>query len=313
MFNTFLCYKSAMSTIALSFALLFTYQVNANDILGTRATAMGGALRASASGSASVQLNPAAMSLSYMGVANAFYQYRGSDSAHQVSASMVDSGTNKHMAMGVFYNFGISKPTYQIASASGGIPVEGDITRHEFGLALSTKLSDFLLIGTTFRYLNISASVNEEAPANYPKPDISAFTMDLGGIIRLGSAFNLAVVGHNLIKVDSDFTDINPRSLGLGAAYAMGTLFLVEFDTIFDFSSDPDKVGMSYAGGLEFFFAQAYALRAGVLYRDPLEATYVSAGIALNSKVSGVEIGYRQQVDGGTETLLSFSINLYLQ
>ncbi|PIE18859.1 MAG: hypothetical protein CSA65_03925 [Proteobacteria bacterium] len=286
----------------------------ARDLIGTRATGMGGALRAAALGSSSVLLNPAGMSLARMYVINALYQWRGSDAASQLSASVVDSATSRKIAAGLFYNFSHASPTYTLGSAKGPIGIEQTTNTHEIGVALSMPLGQYFVIGVSGRYINHGASLNEGAPEGLSLPDLSTFTMDVGGVIRLGRSFNIAVVGYNLIPVDDTFSALFPQSIGLGVSYAMGTLFLAEFDTVLDFTSDKTKsVTTSVHGGLELFLGKRYVIRGGAMHSQYRDATYVTGGLGLVTKRLGVDASLRQMVDGGNETLLAFALKLFLQ
>jgi hypothetical protein len=286
----------------------------ARDLIGTRATGMGGALRAAALGSSSVLLNPAGMSLARMYVINTLYQWRGSDGASQLSASVVDSATSRKIAAGLFYNFSHASPEYTLGGPNGPIGLEQTTNTHEIGAALSMPLGQYLVIGVSGRYINHGASLNDGAPEGIELPDISTFTMDVGGVIRLGSSFNIAVVGYNLIPVDDTFSALFPQSLGLGVSYTLGTMFLAEFDTVFDFTSDKTKdVTASFHGGLEVFLGKRYVMRGGAMHSQYRDATYVSAGMGLVTKRLGIDASLRQMVDGGTETMLAFALRLFVQ
>lgn len=286
----------------------------ARDLIGTRAQGMGGSLRAAAVGPTSLFLNPAGMSLANMYVVSSLYQYRASDSASQLSAAVVDSVTTRKIAAGLFYNFVTASPKFNQAGPGGPISIERSEQTHETGLALSMPLGRWLIIGLTGRYINVSSELNEEAPEGTASPDISTITLDVGGIVRLGSGFNLAVVGYNLIPVDDTFSDYYPQALGLGAAYSLGQMATLSFDSVLDFSSAPnDEVKASFHGGAEVFFGKRYAIRGGAMHDMLREATYVNAGLGLVSRRVGLEFGLRQQVEGGSETLLAFSLNLFVQ
>lgn len=299
--------------VGLALTLGPTRNAMARDLLGTRATGMSGALRASALGPASIYLNPAGMSLANMYVISGLYQYRGSDSASQMSVAVVDSATTRRIAAGLFYNFTHATPEFLAVGPDGAVGVEQTNNTHEVGAALSMPLGEYLFLGVSTRYINLSSSLSEKAPP-LPTPDISTLTMDVGGIVRFGSMLNLAVVGYNLIPVDKDFSHLYPQALGLGLSFSLGTTFLAEFDTVIDFTSDKTKKATaSFHGGAELFLGQSYAFRAGAAHDMFREATYISTGLSLVTKRLGLEFGLRQQVDGGAETLLAFSLNLFVQ
>ncbi|MCK5799876.1 MAG: hypothetical protein KAI47_21950 [Deltaproteobacteria bacterium] len=304
----------SVALLAVAFVVGWGRVARARDLVGTRAIGMGGALRAAALGPSSVLLNPAGMSLARMYVTDALYQYRGSDSASQLSASVVDSTTSRHLGAGLFYNFGHASPKYTLPGSKGPIGVEETRNTHEIGGALSMALGQFLTFGVLGRYINVDVSLNDGAPEGLSVPDISAFTMDVGGIIRLGKSFNVAIVGYNLIPVDHRFSALYPQTLGLGVSYAMGTLLLAEFDTVLDFSSDPTKdATASFHGGVEALFAKRYVLRAGVAHDMRLVTTYVSGGVGIVTRRVGVEVALRQMVAGGPETLFAASVKVFLK
>jgi len=276
----------------------------AKDLVGTRASGMGGALRAAAVGSAAPLLNPAGMSLAKTYIINALYQFRGSDSASQVHASIVDSTTSR-VAAALFYNFVHATPSYSYQ----GHKVEQTDQTHEVGLALSMALGSWLTVGATTRYINHGSEVPEDTPAGLTLADISTVTLDVGGVLRPFQGLNIAVVGYNLVPVDPQ---LFPQALGLGASYQFGTTFLAEFDSVLDFTSDPEKLTASFHGGAELFLAKRYAIRAGAMHDMHRDATYVTGGFGLVFRRFGLDFGLRQQVDGGVETLAAFSASLFL-
>ena len=309
-FQGFQMLKISRPLVVALLALLATpNSAQARDLVGSRSIAMGGALRASASGTAAVLLNPAAMSLAGMYVIGAAYQYRGSDNASQLSTAIVDTSTARLVHAGVFYNYTSANPSYALPAGT----VSQTNTSHEVGLALSMPLGEWLILGVTGRYTSHSSSLDEGSLQGIELASISAFTMDVGGIIRLGKQFSLAVVGYNLIPLDGRFDALYPQSLGLGAAFNQDML-TASFDTVIDFTSHPeDTPKPSFHGGLEYFAVGHYALRAGVMHDTLRDATYVSGGLGLLVQKAGAEFSLRQQVSGGAETLLSMSLNLYLQ
>ncbi len=88
------------------------------DLQGTRSIAMGGALRASPTGESAILLNPAGMTLLRNYIVAGLYQFRVSDDASLVNASVVDSATNK-VAAGLFYSFSHASPTKTLALSGG--------------------------------------------------------------------------------------------------------------------------------------------------------------------------------------------------
>jgi hypothetical protein len=100
--------------------------------------------------------------------------------------------------------------------------------------------------------------------------------------------------------------------LGMGVAYAFGTRLLAEFDAVLDFDR-AESVKASYHGGIEVFLAERYAIRGGVLHDTIRDGTFVTGGLGFVSRKIGLDFGLRQMVDGGAETLVAFSVRLFLQ
>lgn len=281
------------------------------DLVGTRSIGMGGGLRASASGESAVLLNPAGLVLTKAYVLTALYQFRVSDSAHLVNVSVVDSLTTM-IAAGVFYSYSHAEPSRHIAATSGGLNpfhLAETVQTHEAGLALAYNLSDFLLLGLNIRYVNIEVEQPEGTPDGWIRDTTHTASMDVGAIVRPWQGLHIAVVGHNLIPIEGlEF----PMQLGLGLAYQFGTYLLAEFDTVLDFSTD-ETAAASFHGGLEAFIKNAVALRGGVAYDMLQEATYVTAGLGFVTRKLGLDFGMRQMVDAGAETLVAFSLRLFMK
>lgn len=280
-----------------------------SDLMTTRAMGMGGALRASASGPSGVFLNPAGMSLTRAYVVGALYHFRTSDSASEISAQVVDSITSR-IAAGLYYSFLIANPDRLLGLSKGNVALDTRDQTHEVGLSLSMPLGSWLMLGMTGKYINHHVSLPETAPEDLTTASISKVGMDAGGIVCLGQSLRFAVVGHNIIAIDDA---LYPQSLGLGLSYSFGPQLTAEFDTVLDFTSDPDGLSTSFHGGLEALLADRFAVRLGALHDTYREATHLSAGVALVSQKLTLQFAVRQQVDGGAATVISSTIQLRLQ
>jgi hypothetical protein len=283
----------------------------AQDLQGTRSTAMGGTLRAAPSGDTAVLLNPAGMTLNRSYVINALYQYRVSDSASMMNVAVVDSAT-KTIAAGLYYSFIHASPSrtfFNLPGPETTFSLEETITVHEVGLALAYPLFNLVHIGLTGKYVNVGVEQPEDTPVDLEDDGDDGFTMDLGAIIKPLPSLNLGVVYSNAIPVDHPFYT---RQLGLGIAYALGASFLAEFDAVLDFDKAED-IKASYHGGGEVFLGESYALRGGGMYDSYREASYVTAGLGIVAKKLALDFGLRQMVDGGAETMIAFSARVFLQ
>jgi hypothetical protein len=281
----------------------------AQDLWGSRSLGMGGTLRAAPSAETALLLNPAGLTLNRNYVINGLYQYRGSDSGSLMNVSIADSVT-KTLAAGLFYSYTHASPRRSLATTTAP-PFELEETRqsHEVGLAMAYPIGDMFHLGLTGKYVDLGVEQPEFTPASAVDDGTSGFTMDFGGIIRLGSSLNLAVVLQNAIPLDHhDY----PMQLGMGAAYALGTFFLAEFDAVLDFDS-AEEVKASYHGGGELFLGKRYALRGGAMHDTVRQPTYVTGGLGLVAQRMGLDFGLRQMVEGGAETMVAFSIRLFIQ
>ena len=296
--------------LALFLVALAPRAAAARDLQGPRVIAMGGSLRAAAAGTSALIMNPAGMSLARMYNITAFYQYRASDAANLINAAVVDSVTAR-LAAGLSYSFARANPVQTVALAGGKLLTLDEVTNtHEVALGLAYPLGSLATIGLTAKYLNHQSTLPSTAPAELAPAGISTVSFDAGAIIKLVQGLQVGVVGYNLVPVDSYNY---PRLLGMGASYTFAQLMTVSFDTVLNFNSHPDGVKPSFHGGLEAFFSQRYALRAGAAHDMVRGTTYVTGGLGLLSQRVGAEVGVRQMVKGGAETLLAFSLQLFMQ
>ncbi len=302
--------KKTAVLLALALSLAWAPPAAATlDLQGTRSVGMGGGLRASAAGESAVLVNPAGLFLTKSYVINALYQFRVSDSAHLVNVSVVDSMTTM-LAAGLFYSYSHAEPSRHIAQGGGltAFHLEETLQTHEAGLALAYNISDFLLIGLNIRYVNIEVEQPTGTPEAWVRDTTHTASMDIGGILRPWQGLHIAVVGHNLIPIEG--TQF-PMQLGMGLAYQFGSYLLAEFDTVLDFSTD-ETLAASFHGGAEIFIKNTVAIRGGAAYDMFQEATYVTAGLGVVTRKVGLDFGLRQMVDAGAETLVAFSIRLFM-
>jgi hypothetical protein len=281
----------------------------AQDLQGSRSIAMGGTLRAAPSGDAALLLNPAGMTLHKAYVVNALYQYRVSDAGNLVNVSVVDSAT-KRIAAGLFYSFMHATPSRTLAMpGKTTFSLEETLSGHETGLALSYPLANLIHLGMTGKYVKVSVEQPEETPAEVQDDGDSGFTMDFGAVLKPLPSLNLGVVYTNAIPIEHTAYS---RQLGMGIAYAVGTKFLAEFDAVLDFDR-AEELKASYHGGAELFLGTSYAIRGGAMHDTIREATYVTGGLGVVAKKIALDFGLRQMVDGGAETMVAFSVRLFLQ
>jgi hypothetical protein len=280
----------------------------AQDLMGTRALAMGGTLRAAPAGDSAILLNPAGLALTKSYTINGMYLYRASDAGSLMNISIVDS-VKTRVAAGLSYSYGHATPELTIPLGGGKLfALKETINTHEVALAAAYPFAQVFHVGMTAKYAYQSFDQPEDTPEAARKSTAKGFTLDAGAVLRPFPALNIAAVGYNLVPVDDV---VFPRLLGLGVSYAFGTLFLAEFDTVLNFSA-AEKVKASYHGGGELFLGGSYALRGGIMHDTLRDATYAAGGLGLVASKIALDVGLRQMVSGGAETVFATSLRLFL-
>lgn len=292
-----LCRKVVVTAVALV-CVSSTARADANsmtDYFGPREVSLGESMRADASGSLATNLNPAGVGLTRSVVFEGSYGYRPGDSASVVAASACDSTVP---VPGCFY--------YRYFGAEPTLEGEDyDRRVHEFGMAAARALSQRFILGINVRYFDYESNFMDEK-------DSSGFAADAGFIMRVGETIQLAGVGYNLLSAESA-----QYPLGVGAGVTMrpvGALAL-GLDGTWDLDTEAEKTGR-YGGGAEYFIESAdrqsgYPLRAGAVYDNALDATYVTAGLGFTSIKMGLDVGARKQVDGGDELMIQAGLRVF--
>ena len=141
----------------------------ADPMVGVRSLAMGDSLRAIATGSEGLLLNPSGIATLRQFSGSAFYSLRAQSQGHFLHASVSDSVTNQWLAMGLYYNFIYESPqfSYRLGEYTGAnsdvlqrvVRVDGSQivrTGSETGAVVAFPLGDRFAIGGTLKYANYS-------------------------------------------------------------------------------------------------------------------------------------------------------------
>lgn len=295
------------------------------DFVGARATGMGEALRAMATGAAGPLLNPAGMSLMKQYVIEADYGIRVEDLNHNVFLSIVDSVTAR-LGAGLYYSFIHGSPKLGFNWAGGQID-SAQMTRtgHVAGLALSLPFGEKFMIGLTTRYMNISTTAplpKGTNPSTLTLDSVNGVTFDFGALLHLGRV-NLTTVAYNLWDHGSRET---PMALGVGLGLGVLPSLSINVDAVINFTGnkylkiDPDTGKASFDNrttvrvgpGLEWLIKGKVPLRAGYIFDSALLASYVTAGLGYMSQSFALDVSYRGKVDGGIENSILVGLRVFI-
>lgn len=303
-------FRPAVCLTMLCLLVLAVPRAEATEQNTPRSLGMGGALRAAATGASGIFLNPAGITMVRAYAVEAFYDFHVQKNGHYAHSSVVDSVASKWVAAGLYYNLVVMRP--DVLERSKGKEQSLSITGHETGVSLAVPLGNRFALGATVRYQFLKAKANvvvdgEDTEVTVDK--INNVGVDVGVVVVPYEGFTLGVTAMNVVPQKSIYA---PLSMGMGAAYSYKTFFTAAFDVQLDFTSR-DKVVVDYHGGLEGFLAGKFAIRAGTMHRGLTQGTHVTAGFGWVSPKAGVDIFLVQQVDGGIETRIGFSVKVFVK
>jgi hypothetical protein len=273
-----------------------TAHAQSTEVADPRSMAMGESLRADATGSLAISLNPSGLPLSHGYQLEGTFGYRPTDHANVETASICDSVTSRVAACLYYQHIGSS------ANTDLGEP---DITFNEAGLTLGTPIGQAITFGVTQKYSALSESV----PAGTTDNSHSGFGMDAGLTLRPGPALNLGAVMYNIYGSDSAHYS---RALGFGFALNLAGALVIAGDTRYDLERDSGRWG----GGVEYTMGtdsgQGFPLRIGYVYDAANSGSYLTGGLGYTTPRVGIEGALRKQVSNGDEFMFVFALKLYL-
>jgi len=272
---------------------------------GTPAQSMGtaDAVTSSATGATALFWNPAGMSRLQQYAVATSYAFSNATSGHAVTFGAADSATHPAVALGATYTY--------LTSKVGGATRKGHDVR--FGFSSGFRGQDFsLFVGAAGRYDTIVVGRKDTA-GNAENDDANFFTVDAGLILQVGQMFRLGFAAQNL--VDTKAVTEAPRRLRVGAGLQLDTLDLT-FDTDIDLQSKPADGGegpvLSYAAGAQYLIAQVVVARAGFRYDGLAQNRRLTLGVGYVSRTFGVDVGFAQSLDQGSDTALTVGLTGFL-
>jgi hypothetical protein len=264
------------------------------EIQGARELALGGAMRAGATGAMATTLNPSGLPLSQDLVFEGAYGFRPEDGASIVGVSACDSTT---AAPGCFY--------YRYLTASPSVNgMDENRHAHEFGLTLSRAVLPHVLIGGTVKYFDYVSDLMGESNS-------SGFQWDAGVTFKMNDYVNVAVVGYDLYGAKS--TQF-PRAIGSGVMARPVPALTLAIDGLWNLDIS-GRTGR-YGGGAEYFLSadngqMGFPIRAGMVKDVSVGGTYITGGLGIAGMKMGLDLGARKEVDGGNELVVTASLRLF--
>jgi len=250
------------------------------------------AVRSAATGPTALYFNPAGMHQQMHYAIEAGYQYSQPFDSHVVSASIVDSATNEHIAAGFGYAFVTGNEVGSETSRTGHMIRGGLASGYRFGEAS-------IHLGLGIRWMTFD--IGDTASAD-------GFTMDAGALVVYNNLLRIGIVGHNLIKTELSEA---PRRMGIGVSvYTQG--LLVGFDTVLDFET-LDSTQAKYNVGLEYTIAGMVPLRIGYTNDQIFNGRQlITAGIGYLSRIVAVDFAFGQSLTDENDNLFTFNARFFI-
>jgi hypothetical protein len=250
-----------------------------------RATAMGGANAAIATGNDALAVNPAGLSqtrryhLEFDGL------YDSRFPAQAVLASLVDSATGP-VASGLLFS----------RWASGQPSGRGE--GWSVGLGYSGPVGQGLFLGGETKFLRFQT----------PDGLVQKFAQDLGLLSRRGN-FSWATVLQN---ISTEKIPLFPLTATAAVAWGTDTDWHLAFDYRADLS-DTSHVKSKLSAGLELLVGEALALRGGATWDTTAHQWWMSAGVGLLTEKGGLQVVWRRRVEGPYDQFFEGGLTIFLE
>jgi hypothetical protein len=276
---------------------------NYGEIESPRSAATGGALRATATGTSALFINPANMALAKLYHLSGIAQIYPEAGKQSYGGAIVDSIISASSVAGGFGG------TWTQQDPEG---LKRESTDLRFALAL--PVSDVLFIGAAGRMLSFSQ--NGLGPlglspvsGGLPYANIlNTFTFDAGVTLRPISQLAIALTGHNLTNPD---TALVPVSGGLGLGLITDVLS-VSADAVLE-SRTFQKNNVRIMGGAEVLVADKFVVRGGYRFDSGLATHAVSGGFGYVDPRFAVDASVRRGVAGEEYTAVIFGFTVHIE
>ena len=260
-----------------------------SNIEGPRATALGGAHSAAASGTDALLSNPAGLAAA-----------RG---YHFEADGVLD---------GAFHTQGL---IFGIADATSG-PIATGLMYAHWGSGQDDGRAQGWLLGLGYAYQagsflfgGVSKYLRFRIPVSDPAADGTAFMLvqDFGILTRRGD-FGLALVVQNITLSSNPLFPLTATG-GVSFGNDLSSHLAVDYKVDLH---DLDHPQHKLAAGYEFVI-DAFALRAGGTYDVSNSLWWVSGGLGILTEKGKVQFAYRRRLSGGLDQVFEAGFTIYLE
>jgi opacity protein-like surface antigen len=263
------------------------------NLESARGLALGTGARASALSTSALAYNPAGLVVGRLYHVEGLADYMPDMKTFALGGSIVDSSTSR-LAAGVSFR--------GFMSGKGGIGgIDGRV-----GIAL--PFSNAFSLGLSGRYINARRDGDDVALLPKSSYEVSGFTLDATLRVVPVPMIMLYGGGYNLINLDSVHA---PVTFGGGAAVALGEIAVIGGDVLVDTSSY-DSAAVTFGGGVEFFVAQLFPIRAGYSYDNRRNQHTLTAGLGYTDRSVGLDVSLRQDLGGEGDTRIMGAIRFFV-
>lgn len=265
-----------------------------NEAISLRNEGMGRAFAGGGTGAGAVYANPAGVGLAAVYAIEAGYQHNTLNNTNAITATVVDSKTNRALSAAVGYSFAWSDS--ETSDADDNIrdhdlrPVLAFPMGNRFGLGIAGHAT----LRNRGRFTN-SENTREKLTAR-------GFTMDVGAMGMVSDNIALGITAHNLMT-NEDFDDIR-RGLSAGVGIYVSALHLeAQYTGSYETSLSDETGAIVREGsfghganvGLEYLVS-GVPIRIGYSLDPNTGDSSIGAGLGYRNERYGVDASYVQNL-----------------
>ncbi len=276
---------------------------NYGEMETTRAAALGGAVRALATGPTALYFNPANLAAGREYRIEGLGQIWPEAKRQSYGGAIADARVNPNLAGGLGANY-----TWQ---DNDGLKRKALDLR----LGLAVPLSDKFFLGVAGHYVRLLQEGLGPLGPSYAsggrpgKALVQQSSFDAGLAVRPSESFAIGLVGTNLTFPGHAFL---PTTLGGGLGVRLGDALTLEGDALADFTTY-ERTAWRAAGGAEFVAAERFPLRLGYRFDEGQKSHALAGGVGYSDAQFGVSVSVRRTFVGDASTTVVLGIDFLLE